>query len=282
MNPLERKLIEESQKNNPEAERAIDEIKLLLSNNEAEEREILKKVGLDYDLNKIEAVKETYITKKNFKGIFNKEIVTADEIRKLCFDYRLNVLPAKRYAGRIPANLGAELVRFQKKHNLALSPNMNKFFIIAPPRMFTGYRSILQILLDTNKAIRKERLQRENDPILIYEVNEGYYAIIKSWGNDFTLLRRIYGLLLNNGLIKILPWLVIPASIWVTAPIVTIPYNLLTKYIEVNDEGAKDTLEFLGGMGGLVIIFLMVFTVPRAIIFLKRFVNKLMYHQVND
>ncbi len=176
-------------------------MKLLLAGAAAEERTTLRAIGLDFDLNLAEKKLEEQIIKGKAKDTLGKTIVLGSDIKKMCTDYRLYMKPAKEYIGTIPLTLGAELARFCKEKNIVLSGNteMNGFYIIAPPRMFKGYLTPKQVfkktVLDMERVRAKERERIKNeDPILVYKLQEkGYYAIIKSWGDDFSWLRRVYG-----------------------------------------------------------------------------------------
>jgi hypothetical protein len=150
-----------------------------------------------------------------------KEVLHLRDIDKLCKDYRLYLRPAKEYIGSIPPDLGAELNRFCKDNKIVLpsSSDYSKFFIIAPPKMFKGYDTPVRVVkrgfdkyIERVKEARRRRLE---DPILVYELPErGYYAVIKSWGKDFTPLRRLYGMFTTQKAMKRVWWAFSFASIY--------------------------------------------------------------------
>lgn len=213
MNVLEKELVKTGNKSVEASNELINEVRLLLESNEANERNVLSAVGLDNNLRYVERVKEDTIIRNRGKEILGKEIVHVDDIKNLCVKYRLFMRTANKYRGHIPPELGAELNRFCSEKNVVLSANAerNNFFIIAPPRMFEDYKNPLGVVKEGFEKNKKDRREREeqirqareerermrlkDDPILVYRLpdNPNYYAVIKSWGHDFTLVRRIYG-----------------------------------------------------------------------------------------
>lgn len=201
MNNLEKELIKLADNAQKEGESIVSEAKLLLAENANEERAALRSIGLDAEIKMVEGKRQDLILRKNGRNHLGKVILTKDEILSFCTDYRLYMKSARQYMGTVPPDLGAELSRFCKEKNIAMpaSSEYSKFFIIAPPKMFKGYLSPWQVVgraMDLAEERRQERIRRRNeDPILVYELPEspGYFAVIKSWGNDFTPLRKVYG-----------------------------------------------------------------------------------------
>jgi hypothetical protein len=201
MNILEKKLQEKATDAVKEQTAIVNEAKLLLADNAKEEIKLLKGIGLDFEVN-IALQKQEEITIRNSQQAkLEKTIVTRAEILDMCETYRLYLRPARHYRGRIPADLGAELVRFCSEKNIPIPGHLDysRFHIIAPPKMFAGYKSPgenLGAALIAYRSEKEEQLRRKNeDPILVYELQEsGYFAIIKSWGDDMTWLRRVYSI----------------------------------------------------------------------------------------
>lgn len=199
MNNLESQLLKNSEKTLKDSGQILDEAKLLLSSNAAEEINTLNSIGLNQELRYVTDIKQDLIIRKSAKEKLEKEVVHINDIKALCLNYRLYMRPAKEYMGTIPPDLGAELTRFCKEKNIALPSHADysKFFIIAPPKMFRGYLSPIGVVgaaMDIAIENERERIRKKNeDPILVYETERDYYAVVKSWGNDFTPLRRAYG-----------------------------------------------------------------------------------------
>jgi hypothetical protein len=199
MNSLEKQLLKSNDKTIKGSDSILDEAKLLLSSNASEEINTLNSIGLNQELRFVQEITQDSIIRQSAKEKLEKEIVHIDDIKQLCLDYRLYMRPAREYMGTIPPSLGAELTRFCKEKNIVLpaSSNYSNFFIIAPPKMFKGYLSpaeVVQEAMDIAIENERERIRKKNeDPILVYKTEENYYAVVKSWGDDFTPLRRVYG-----------------------------------------------------------------------------------------
>jgi len=106
----------------------------------------------------------------------------------LCVKYRLKFLPSKCYNGAIPPELGSIISRFVDKLHVpnkeyAISKNL---YIMAPKEAFN---------------IVSYEIPSPKDPVLFYKFSttEGeYYAVLRKWGNDFTIFRRIQGMIFKN------------------------------------------------------------------------------------
>lgn len=201
MNSLERKLVESSEKTVKQSESIVDEAKLLLSSNEAEELATLNSIGLNQEILFTQDVQRDLIIRNTSKDKLGKQVVHINEIKKLCLDYRLYMNKAREYMGTIPPDLGAELTRFCKDRGIAMPAHSDysNFYIVAPPKMFKGYLSPIGVVgraMEIAEENQRERIRKKNeDPILVYKISDEYYAIVKSWGDDFTPLRRLYGFL---------------------------------------------------------------------------------------
>lgn len=170
----------------------VKDVKLLLENNMAEERQLLKTLGMD---NHIRVV-EDEMGKKIEDGQYSEEwgeFFTRENIQDICLDYNLRFLPAKHFNGNITNDLGSVVLRFCKKHNINTGDiNLNsKFHVMAPAKMF--------------------KLQdRPKDPLLFYEINERHhegdkrYVLVHQWGNDLSWTRAISGLFSRSQLNRII------------------------------------------------------------------------------
>jgi hypothetical protein len=211
-NPLEQKLINNSKERVESNHSDISKVRLLLAADAAEEINILKSIGLDHHIKVAENKQGDNIIRTTGEERFGKPIVALAEIERLCKDYRLYMRKANEYIGSIPNDLGVELKHFCKKCEIDTSvknSDYSDFYIIAPPKMFKGYTSPLNNFLGTLDEMQEEReariRARELDPILVYKDpnNAGYYAIVKSWGKDFTPMRRLYAMLTTKTFINL-------------------------------------------------------------------------------
>lgn len=166
----------------------VGEAKLLLLNASSMERQVLREAGLDYNLRAMEEEQGMNMERKTFENSMGEKVFTHGEIRNICIKYGLKFLPSRRYAGKIDPILGAKIIHFFEKakidgHKFAAS----NLYIMAPSKAF-------------NLERRPE--PPELDPVLFYKVptrnGEDMYAPIHQWGNDFTILRRMTGIVKRN------------------------------------------------------------------------------------
>lgn len=205
MNTLEKMATKIAKKRTDQSEKLIEEVKLLLAGDAQEERHALASVGLDFNLSRIEKRNGDLILRKNAGDFLGKKIIHQNELRTLCKDFRLVMRPARMYVGTIPPDLGTELKNFAKEKNVPLvGVSHSNFFVVAPPKMFSDYSPFSDIWTRENnqrKAEIEERIRIKNeDPMLVYRLDNSkeHFAIIKSWGEDFTFVRRIYAFLVKK------------------------------------------------------------------------------------
>jgi len=198
-NTLEDKLVESGEKTENDSKSVLRDTKLLFDSTQAEERKILVSIGLDNEIKQVENQREDLLIRKSNVEKLGKPVVHRKEIEKLCLDYRLYMRHPKQYMGTIPPDLGAELIKFQKEKNVAISSHSDhsSFYVISPPFMFESYQSPLKVLgnaFEIETEYQREKIRKKNeDPILVYKIDENYFAVIKSWGYNSTAVRRVYG-----------------------------------------------------------------------------------------
>jgi len=200
MTNLEKVLVKKGLTNEQAGQELVNETKLLLATNAKEEIDMLTSIGLDGDLKMIMAKQQDVIIRKENGEKLNCSIIHASEIHALCKQYRLYFKHASQYQGSVPPELARELINWTKDKRVAVGAqnSTNLFYVIAPPSMFKGYRSALGVLhqawAEHDIAVKEERRRREEDPILVYKLDQykDYYAIVKSWGDDLSPLRELY------------------------------------------------------------------------------------------
>ncbi len=187
--------------------RFLSDVKQLMESNAQEERALLRDIGISKEIEIAEKSIENKIlndslTKKYEDGIFH-----INDIEQLALKYRLYLRGANKYRGKIPADLGAVVLNFKKKYSLNINQSLNsdsgKFFVLAPPKMFSDYitpRNKIQTFIDTTKTVKKDFLASLKDPMFFYMVDENHYKILKVWVNDFTLFRRMLGIITKSTL----------------------------------------------------------------------------------
>ena len=170
-----------------EANDVVHEAQLLLEGSHQEEREVLKAVGLGHNIQQAERTNSINLERKTFETEYSGEVVMQkNEIKDLCIKYDLKFLRADYYKGHTDLSIGPKINRFVKSNNI--SPSKGDFFLLAPGIAFN---------LEERPKPPKQR-----DPVLFYKVpnntSEDMYVMVHKWGNDFTILRYLRGLVLEN------------------------------------------------------------------------------------
>jgi hypothetical protein len=178
----------------------VEEIKLLLSDTASQERELLKEAGLYSNIAKIEDQVSMNIERKNFETRMNGDVFTEEEIKRICVKYNLRFLKSSMYKGNIDPLLGAKLVKFYKENNMldtSKYESANNLFIMAPQKAFN---------LKNLPIPPKE----QPDPAIFYRMRDRggkeYFTMIHKWGNDFTIARRLKGLIMRNKYTYLSTW----------------------------------------------------------------------------
>lgn len=249
MNNLEKILVGKAESTSKKQEELLEGVKLLLANNEAEELKTLSSIGLDFNLKLEQDALGLQLTKQASKKHLDRNVVSRQEIRELCRDYRLYLKPARLYKGAIPRELASELTRFCKEKSIVLPSHSDHsdFYIVAPPKMFANYLSGKDRLKEAwgNAIEYRKEIQRlkDQDPILLYRVQKSddptkdLYSVIKSWGNDFTPLRRLYGFLTQpfvvSSIMCILMWMCVGLSAYLSYELIsfsTVEWKTITTF----------------------------------------------------
>jgi len=214
----------------PIEENTVSVAKQLLANNAAEEVNLLLDLGISKELvNENRRIKRTNV-RKQAEEKFGRKAYTAQEISDIGKRYFLKTEKSATFLGPIPSDLGSVLVRFCKEHNINTSFNVEKerFFIMAPPKMFKGYKTFTDHHVDFFDALKAEKdkfIATFNDPQIFYlDSTTNLFIHIKGWGSDFILGRRIIGYLRRTA---VLPWLYFIGLNLLIAGILWSPFTLL-------------------------------------------------------
>lgn len=163
------------------SDKAVTEVKALLTESSAEDRNILKTMGLDTHLEIADNKHTKLIELNELNSKYNGHVYHIDTIKKLAVDYRLRFLNTRRYKGAINVEVPAKIKAFAKENNIELNPSTleYKFFMLAPAEDFD--------IRDVKKIIPHK------DPALFFKVDDSHYRLIHKWGGDFTPLRLLQG-----------------------------------------------------------------------------------------
>ena len=143
---------------------------LLREQGEREER-LIQQLGLHRSLLQIHDAKRHQWLNRQFKG----DVYHVDDVRQICINYRMRMLPSHRYHGPIDPEFGPKLNRFQKEHDLTATQLEQDFFIVAPAETFD-----------------LEKRQRPLvDPLLLYRIDNEHYKMVHQWGGDLHPLRYL-------------------------------------------------------------------------------------------
>jgi hypothetical protein len=153
----------------------VDEVKLLLEGKSKEEVQVLKVIGLGNNIIKSEDQAKYRLEKEKLIKEYEGEVYSEEQVKHLAIKYKLKFLSTRHFNGHVSPDLGAILLRFKNKHNLTEWDLSDKFYILAPQKMFT--------------------LLEKHDPLLFYKVDNSHYKLVHKWGSDFTLYRRILGII---------------------------------------------------------------------------------------
>jgi len=175
---------EKSQQRQEADDTIVQQVQKLLDTKGQEEREILRKSGLNHHINIAEDIQGEAIERKTFFDKYGDSL-TVSEVEAICRKYALRCLKIDMYKGNIGPNVSSDIKRFVDKHKLHAELDSGNFrrqlYIMAPKEAF-------------------KLKARPKDPVLFYNPNEysSYgkksFIPVSKWGNDFTFLRVIKGL----------------------------------------------------------------------------------------
>ncbi len=168
----------QTQKKELGSNEVLNQVKGLLDYDSAKDRDMLKAMGLDKQINAAQKVQATAIDLENFEKNTVGQVFHIDNIKQLAIDYRLRFLPSNRYSGTIDVQVPAKIKQFAKENNLELTHNKLEynFFMLAPAECFDLKLEII-----------------DKDPALFYKLDDKHYALVHKWGNDFSPLRALQG-----------------------------------------------------------------------------------------
>lgn len=269
----------------------VEDTKLLLAGNVIAEKEALRAIGLSDHLDLVIAQQEQTILDKHFAEKYEGQVFRLKDLVDLGMKYRLFLKPAMLYKGTVPADLGAIVARMKEKYNLNLNSSVNSdsgnFMIMAPPSSFKDYMNPLQKISKCFTDAKRERearrqmklaeLQalRARDPMLLYRAGDNHFILLKKWGSDLTIGRRLSGMVSRNGfflwsmLIIATYYLVqLPFRAWLWADLWVSPV-LCTAYNHTDNTHAFGHVENSGAYGwSHVCVFIVSLVITAVIAFI--------------
>lgn len=209
---LEKSLVE--RKNNDKNNDVLGEVKGLLEMDTIRDVHILRSIGQQSTLAQSEKERGAVLEIEKKEQFYSGKVFTKDQIISLAVKYRLKFLPSKHYTKYIPPSIIPEIKDMERhisnqmnidranKENCTLEEYLektdggikytiddtclkNNFYILAPANMFKLEKT-------TAFSIKAK------DPVMFYSDDNEHFRLVKKWGSDFTIFRRILGWLTKS------------------------------------------------------------------------------------
>lgn len=174
------------------------EILLLGESLKSEEVEVLKKIGLDYSINKIEQKIHESNSIKQIKSIFNRNVYKGHMIKQLCNQYDLNLIRVNRYEGKIPLEIGKAIIEFRNENTIVQEKNENRTVKKSTIDLVTSKFFLLVTNKENSNMESYTLFYRENDGDYSKAQENDTFVEIHSSGKPFSKLREFYPLMYNE------------------------------------------------------------------------------------
>ena len=168
-------LIKEDQKRQGVVSDPAREAQVLLQEQGKQEEKAIRQLGLHRSLHQIHDPKQRWFRHWQLNKQFDGEVYHVEDIKEVCINYRMRMLPSRLYRGAIDPEFGIKLHRFQKEHALSQEDMEYDFYIVAPVETFDA----------------EKRQRPVIDPLLLYKVDQYHYKLVHQWGGDLHPLRYI-------------------------------------------------------------------------------------------
>jgi len=209
---LEKSLVKRKELNSKND--VLNEVKGLLEYESLQDVHILRSIGQQSTLVQSESERGAVLEIEKKEQFYSGKVFTKEQIVALAVKYRLKFLPSKHYTKYIPPSVIPEIKDMQRhisnqmnidraaKENCTLDEYLekteggikytiddtclkNNFYILAPANMFKLEKA-------TAFSIKAK------DPVMFYTDDNKHFRLVKKWGSDFTVFRRILGLLTKS------------------------------------------------------------------------------------
>lgn len=169
---IEGKMLKMNSKKVAEEELFMDSVKSFLKEEEANEEDMLEKIGLGHILSK----KVRIENKRNDKHHFSdQKMFSEKQIERIAIKYGLRFLQTRHFNGNLTNGVLPKIKEFFDEHPQLMNDNNDisrNFYILAPKKSFS-----LQ--------------KKPKDPILFYKTFSNQYYLIYKWGNDISIFRSL-------------------------------------------------------------------------------------------
>jgi hypothetical protein len=207
----------------------LDEVKGLLEYDTTRDVHILRSIGQQSTLAQSETERGAVLEIEKKEQFYSGKVFTKEQIVALAVKYRLKFLQSKHYTKYIPPSVIPEIKEMERhistqmnidraaRENCTLEEYLektnggikysvddhclkNNFYILAPANMFKLEKA-------TAFSIKAK------DPVMFYTDNEQHFRLVKKWGSDFTIFRRVLGWLTKSVSRQVFLYLLLFAAI---------------------------------------------------------------------
>lgn len=191
----------------------ISEVKGLLEHDTIRDTEVLRTIGLNSSLVQSESERGRMLELEKQEKFYKGSIFIKEQIIALATKYRLKFLPSTLFSAYLTPLVATDIRNLERdisksmteeqaaKRNLSVEEYLagnpacdfrfdahqlkSKFFILAPAKCF--------------KTEKKAAFSLKSpDPILFYTPDGIHYRFLRKWGSDFTIFRRILGIVFKS------------------------------------------------------------------------------------
>lgn len=209
---LENSLIKRKQANDKND--VLDEVKGLLEYDTLQDVHILRSIGQNSTLAQSETERGAVLEIEKKEQFYSGKVFTREQIINLAVKYRLKFLQSKHYTKYIPPSVIPEIKEMQRhisnqmnidratRENCTLEEYLaktdggikyviddtclkNNFYILAPGNMFKLEKAVAFSI-------------KAKDPVMFYTDDNQHFRLVKKWGSDFTVFRRVLGSLTKS------------------------------------------------------------------------------------
>jgi hypothetical protein len=193
------------------------------------DREILSKLSPHSAFARAEKERGALIELENHQNYYAGKVYTATQIIELGAKYRLKFLPMNLYTGHIDVTVLAEIKALEramsKNATVACAERRNSEEVVQKDIKFDSHQLSTSFYILAPASVFKISKARAfsiplfSDPLMFYQIDNENYRLVKKWGTDFTILRRLKGIIYANTFnfslsIVILPLLFFLRQIW--------------------------------------------------------------------
>lgn len=204
---LEHELLERNRKQREQlkatTEDSVQAVKGLLEYNSLEDSKILNSLGINSVNMRLQEGYGNSLVMEKIETATKHTVVHISEIQYLCLKYRLRLLQVCNYVGVIPSDIVQNIKELQEAKRISSGGKFQEFdthqlktefYVMAPAKMFDLQAREKKARVNIFKIIASYF----QDPILFYRDSEEHWVIVRKWGSDFSIFRRILGFITQD------------------------------------------------------------------------------------